>query len=78
MMNSDQIEEGTKKLADRLQKESNGDLNTAIDLGYSITVGRPPSPAERDYALTYLANDPAKLKGLAWLLFNLDEFVYVQ
>jgi hypothetical protein len=78
MMNSDQVEEGTKKLAERLQKESNGDLNTAIDLGYSITVGRPPSPAERDYALTYLESDPAKLKGLAWLLFNLDEFVYVQ
>ena len=31
-----------------------------------------------DYALAYLDNDPARLKGLAWLLFNLDEFIYVR
>jgi hypothetical protein len=41
-------------------------------------VGRPPSAAEEDYALTYLGGDPAKLKDFVWLLFNLDEFVYVQ
>ena len=29
-------------------------------------------------ALAYLDNDPARLKGLAWLLFNLDEFIYVR
>ena len=34
--------------------------------------------AEQARALAYLGNDPARLKGLAWLLFNLDEFVYVR
>ena len=40
--------------------------------------GRSPSGAEKDEAMTYLQNDPARLKGLAWLLFNLDEFVFVR
>ena len=37
-----------------------------------------PLSTEKAHALTYLDNDPARLKGLAWLLFNLDEFVYVR
>ena len=42
-----------------------------------------PSPArrrrrERDRRSAYLENDPARLKGFAWLLFNLDEFIYVR
>ena len=42
-----------------------------------------PSPARRrrrsaSSALAYLDDDPARLKGLAWLLFNLDEFIYVR
>ncbi|MGH9720799.1 MAG: DUF1549 and DUF1553 domain-containing protein [Bryobacteraceae bacterium] len=78
MMNSDEIEKASGKLAGRLQKESAGDIPAAINLGYRITLGRPPSASEKDYASTYVANDPAKLKGLAWLLFNLDEFIYVQ
>jgi hypothetical protein len=78
MMNSDEIEKASIKLAQRLHKESGGDLKTAVDLGYRITLGRTPSSSERDYALTYVADKPERLKGLAWLLFNLDEFIYVQ
>ena len=66
------------KLAERLKKESGGDLKIAVDLGYKLTLGRPPSPPERDRALTYVENDPARLKGFAWLLFNMDEFIYVR
>ncbi len=29
-------------------------------------------------ALTYLGRDPSRFKDLAWLLFNLDEFIYVR
>ena len=78
MMNSDEIEKATAKFAERLQKLSGGNLNTAVDLGWRIAIARPPSPAEKDKALSYLNNDPARLKGLAWLLFNLDEFIYVR
>ena len=78
LMNSDEIEKASVKLAERLKKESIGDLNRAVDLGYRLVLSRPPAPKEKDYALTYVAGDESRLKGLAWLLFNLDEFIYVQ
>jgi hypothetical protein len=78
MMNSDEIEKASAKFAARLQAASQGDLNTAIDLAYRIALSRPPSANEKDRALTYLASDPSRLKGLAWLIFNLDEFIYVR
>ena len=43
MMNSEEIESASVKLAERLQKESGGDLKAAVDLGYRLTFGRPPS-----------------------------------
>jgi hypothetical protein len=78
MMNSQEIEKASAKFAGRLQTASAGDLSAAIDLAYRIALSRPPSPNEKDRALTYLGSDPARLKGLAWLLFNLDEFIYVR
>jgi hypothetical protein len=78
LMNSEPIAQATVKLAERLRKESRGDLKAAVDLAYRITLTRPPSPTERAIALNFLADDPARLKGFAWLLFNLDEFIYVR
>jgi hypothetical protein len=78
LMNSNEVERATEGLAARLQKESGGDLNTAVDLGYRITLGRRPSAYEIELGLAYLDGDPSRLKGLAWLLFNLDEFIYVR
>ncbi len=78
MMNSDEIESASAKLAERLKKDSGGDLKAAVGLGYRLTLGRPASSSEVDRALTYLENDPARLKGFAWLLFNMDEFIYVR
>jgi hypothetical protein len=78
LMNSQQIEQASAKLAERLRKESGGDVGSAVNLGYEIVLGRLPSPGEKDKALTYVRNDPERLKGFAWLLFNLDEFVYVR
>jgi len=49
-----------------------------VDLGYRITLGRPPSSTELERSLTFLDNNPARLKDFAWLLFNLDEFIYVR
>jgi hypothetical protein len=76
MMNSDEVERATAKFAKRLQNESGGDLKAAVDLGYRITLARQPSAKESEWALAYLDGDATKLKGLAWLLFNLDEFIY--
>ena len=37
-----------------------------------------PAASEQQKALAFLENDPARLKSFTWLLFNLDEFVYVR
>lgn len=78
MMNSPEIEKATTMFAERLKKESAGDLGKAVELGYRIALGRPPSAGEKESALTYVGADPNRLKDLAWLIFNLDEFIYIQ
>jgi hypothetical protein len=77
-MNGDLVESESQKLADLVLKEAPGDLRAAVDLAYRRTLSRKPSAAELDYALTYIEKDPARMKELAWLLFNLDEFIYVR
>lgn len=78
LMNSEVIDRATEKLAERLKAESGGDLGAAVDLGYKLAVARPPSTREREVALSYLQGDVGRLKGLAWLLFNLDEFLFAR
>lgn len=77
-MNSELVEKESEKLAEIVLKESEGNLQAAVAAAYRRTLGRKPTGAEADYALTYIGNDPARMKELAWLLFNLDEFVYVR
>ncbi|MDQ6678066.1 MAG: DUF1549 and DUF1553 domain-containing protein [Acidobacteriota bacterium] len=77
-MNNDLVERESERLAELVVKESSGDLNSAVTSAYRRTVGRKPSGSELDYALTFIENDPARMKELAWLLFNLDEFIYVR
>ncbi len=77
-MNNDLVEKESGKLADLVLKEASGDVHAAVTLAYRRTLGRKPSGTELDYALTYIEKDPARLKELAWLLFNLDEFIYVR
>jgi hypothetical protein len=78
LMNSPDVDRASAELAARLQKETNGDLPSAVDLAYKLALSRPPSNAEKVRALQYLENDAARLKQLSWLLFNLDEFIYVR
>jgi len=78
MMNSPEIEKASTMFADRLKKESAGDLDKAVDLAYRIALSRPPSTVEKENALKFVASDPNRLKDLAWVIFNLDEFIYIQ
>jgi hypothetical protein len=78
LMNSEEVDKASTKFAERLQKESGGDIKSAIDLAYKIAVGRPPSSNEKDEALSYVRDDASRLKGLTWMLFNLDEFIFVR
>ena len=77
-MNSEEIEKASAHFAERVRKEAGDDMNADLDLAYRIALSRLPSANEKDRALTYVHNDPSNLKGLAWLLFNLDEFIYVR
>jgi Protein of unknown function (DUF1549)/Protein of unknown function (DUF1553) len=77
-MNSDLVEKESEKLAAVVLKENSGDLQAAVGAAYRRTLGRRPSGTEIDYALTYIEKDPARMKELAWLLFNLDEFLYLK
>lgn len=78
MMNSPEIDSAAQKLAARLRKECGDKLTAAIDLAYRTTLARPPSAEEASEAPKYLDNKPDRLTGLAWMLFNLDEFIYAR
>jgi hypothetical protein len=78
MMNSDEVDQAKEQFAHRLQQASGGDLKMAVDLGYRMTLSRYPTPRESERALAYLDGKPENLEGFAWLLFNLDEFIYVR
>lgn len=78
LMNSNEIDTASKKFAARLTKETGGDLKAAVDLAYRITLARPPMPAELSRSAAFLDNDPSRLKNFAWLMYNLDEFIYVR
>jgi hypothetical protein len=78
LMNSPEVDKACAGLASRLDKESKGDLPSAVELAYRVTLARPPSTTEKTNALAYLENNAARLKQLSWLLFNLDEFIYVR
>jgi Protein of unknown function (DUF1549)/Protein of unknown function (DUF1553) len=77
-MNNDLTERESARLAEHLLHDSGGDVTAAVKLGYRTVLGRPPSARELDSALSYIENDPQHLKELGWLLFNLDEFIYVR
>jgi hypothetical protein len=72
------VERESEKLASLVLKESSGDVHAAVTAAYQRTLGRKPSSSELDYSLTYIGKDPARMKELTWLLFNLDEFIYVR
>ena len=77
-MNNDLVEKESEKLADVVLKENGDDVHAAVTSAYQRTLGRKPTASELDYALTYIEKDPARMKDIGWLLFNLDEFIYVR
>lgn len=78
MMNSELADAVAGEFAERLKRESVGDLAGMIDLGYRFALGRRPTATERASSSAYLETDLSRVKGFAWLLFNLDEFIYVR
>jgi len=78
LMNSPEIDKASKQFAERLQQQCGGDLKSTVELAYRIAIARPPVDSEQRNAQVFLENDPTRLKDFTWLLFNLDEFIYVR
>jgi hypothetical protein len=78
MMNSPDIEKASAALAERMKNESGGDMAKAVVLAYRLTLSREPTADESHRSLAYIRNDPARLKDFAWVMLNLDEFIYVR
>ena len=56
-----------------------GETNSRVThSGSGCERSRRPSVEEKNNALAYLGNDAARLSQFAWLLFNLDEFIYAR
>jgi hypothetical protein len=78
MMNNELIAKESGKLAHKVLRQSAGSIPVAVNLAYRTTLGRPPSAAEMQQALKYINNNPSRMSGFSWMLFNLDEFMYVR
>ena len=78
LMNSDFTDQAATSLSDLLRLHAPGDWTKAVSLGFARCIGREPSAAERTVAMTFIEDDPSRMKGFAWMLFNLDEFLYVR
>jgi hypothetical protein len=78
MMNNEMVAKESDRLAHRMLRQSGGSIPVAVNLAYRTTLGRAPSDSELHRALTYINNNPARMSQFSWMLFNLDEFVYVR
>ncbi len=60
--------------AERLTREAGADPGKLTDRAYWLAVGRAPTPAERQLAVSFLATQP--LREFALATFNLNAFLY--
>jgi hypothetical protein len=74
LLNAAEAMTAANALAERLTREAASDTER-IDRAYRLSLGRPPSPTERERAAAFLTESP--LSELCRALFNLNEFVYL-
>lgn len=78
LLNGEFTQVASRDLAERVYLEGGASAEAKVNYGYKLVLGRAPSAAERDAALTYLGEgEPARLTGFAWMLLNLSEFVFL-
>ncbi len=80
LMNSEFTRRGAKRLAERAIELAGPDRDKAVDTAFLLTVSRRPSPAEREKFKALAAGQPLteSLTRLAVVLFNLNEFIYLE
>ena len=75
MMNSSFVLEQADHFAARLRDLGGDELGSQVVAGWALALGRPPTEAERQTALDFLGRN--SLPQLCLMLFNMNEFVYV-
>jgi hypothetical protein len=75
LMNSDFSTTQAGEFAARVRAVSGGDSESSIQTAWLFAFGRPPTDRERATALDYLGRN--SLERLCLLIFNMNEFVYV-
>ena len=75
MMNSTFVLEQADRFAARLRGLAGEDLGGQLDAGWALALGRAPTDAERQTAWEFL--NRTSLPQLCLMLFNMNEFVYV-
>jgi hypothetical protein len=76
LLNDDFVVRQSEIFANRVREGAPNDPERQVDVAYSIALGRPPNPEERTLALGFIARHD--LAGLAHVLLNLNEFVYLR
>jgi len=79
LMNNNYVFERAREFAARLRKQDGDDHAAWVADGWQIALGRSPSDVERQRALGMLSkpDSQAALAEFCLMLFNLNEFIYV-
>jgi hypothetical protein len=75
LLNNQFMNQQAEKFAQRLMREHGEDRNKWVEAAWHIGLGRAPGEQEKRQALEFLATQP--LSRLCLVLFNMNEFVYV-
>ncbi len=80
LLNSEFIQTGAKHFADRVIELAGPDRDNELDKAFQLTLGRNPSEKERRKAAELFAGAPPReaLTRLGVVLFNLNEFIYLE
>ncbi len=62
--------------AERLQRDTGGQVEQTIDLAFRWSTGRSPNSDERQLAISFLRKNP--LREFAIAMFNLNSFLYIR
>jgi hypothetical protein len=76
LLNDEFVVRQAEVFANRIRESAPDDAARQVELAYAIAVGRPPNEEERRLALDFIARQ--NLAGLAHVLLNLNEFVYLR
>ena len=76
LMNNPFVFRASRALAVRVRSEVGDDATRQVEQAYLLTLGRPPRMAEAARASSLIQREG--LEGVAWVLFNTNEFLTVR